>query len=189
MPQRLSRDEAARLLAQPNRRYPTGLRNKAMLRILYRCGLRCDELLSLRLRDVQIARHEIRVNEGKGAKDRIVWMDAATAELVDAWKARRSELARTWPAKTDSLFTTLDGGRIDNSYMRHMLNRYGRKAGIEIRCHPHLLRHTFASEFLEDGGTLIELQAQLGHDRLETTAIYSHVSNERLRRWMIDRPG
>jgi site-specific recombinase XerD len=70
-----------------------------------------------------------------------------------------------------------------------MLARRGRKAGIEMRVHPHLLRHTYASELLEDGASIVEVQRLLGHERLETTAIYTHVANERLRRFLIARRG
>src|SRR6059058_1719196 len=136
------------------------------MRVFYRAGLRCAEALALRPRDVVLARHEIRVNAGKGAKDRVVWIDEATVEILTRWKEVRP-------------LATAD--------VRKMLARRGRKAGIELRCHPHLLRHSFASELLEDGASLVEVKELLGHERLETTAIYSHVANERLRRFLVDR--
>ena len=181
LPQRLTREEAAALLAQPSRRYPTGVRNRAVLRVLYRGGLRCSEAIDLRPRDVVLARSELRVNAGKGSKDRVVWIDAVTVEWLDRWRVRRP--------KSDYFFCTLAGGRLLDSYVRKMTARYGRKAGVEIRCHPHLLRHTFASELLEDGYSLLEAQRLLGHERLETTAIYLHLSDARLRERLIERPG
>jgi site-specific recombinase XerD len=180
LPKRLSREEAAALLAQPNRRYPTGLRDRALIRIFYRGGLRCSEALDLAPRDVQLARHELRVN-GKGDKDRVVWVDDTTAEILDAWKAVRPRSA--------FFFCTLKGGRLDDSAVRHMMARRGRKAGIEIRVHPHMLRHSYATELLEDGIPLPHVQRLLGHEDLETTAIYLHLVDEELRERLISRPG
>lgn len=128
-----------------------------------------------------MARHEIRVNEGKGGKDRVVWVDGATVEMLGRWHELRP--------RCETFFCTLRGTPLRDRNVREMFARRGRKAGIAIPVHPHLLRHTFASEFLEDGGTLVELQQLLGHDRLDTTAIYAHVANERLRERLIARGG
>lgn len=179
LPKRLTREEAAALLAQPNRRYPTGIRDRALIRLMYRAGLRCSEGLDLRVRDVQLERRELRVNAGKGDKDRVVWFDEATVELLQRWKDIRP--------KSDWFFCTLAGGRLRDSNVREMFARRGRKAGIEIRVHPHLCRHTYASELLEDGYSLLEVQRLLGHERLETTAIYVHLADERLRQRLIAR--
>lgn len=178
-PPRLRREEVQRLLAIPSRRYKTGIRNRAMIVLLWRSGLRCSEMLNLTLRDLDFERGIVSVIDGKGGKDRDVYVDFATVEIVKQWLAVKP--------RSKHIFCTLKGGRLSDSYVREMLARYGVKAGIEIRVRPHLLRHTFASEFLEDGGTLIELQVQLGHSRLDTTTIYAHHSNARVRRWANDR--
>jgi site-specific recombinase XerD len=133
----------------------------------------------LRVRDVQLERHELRVNAGKGDKDRIVWIDEATVELLRRWKDVRPQ--------SEWFFCTLAGGKLRDSNVREMLARRGRKASIEIRVHPHLLRHSFASELLEDGYSLVEVQRLLGHDRIETTSIYLHVADEQLRRRLVAR--
>ncbi len=169
------------MLAQPNRRYPTGVRDRALLRLMYRAGLRCAEALALRPRDVVLARNEIRVNHGKGGKDRVVWIDQATVEILERWRERRPP--------GEFFFCTLQGAKLRDRDVREMVARRGRKAGIAIPVHPHLLRHTFASEFLEDGGTLPELKELLGHEDLRTTAIYSHLANERVRQLLIAREG
>lgn len=179
LPERLTREEATALIAQPNRRYPTGVRDRALLRLFYRGGLRCNEALNLRVRDVDLGRHEIRVWQGKGGRDRRVWIDETTVEYLDAWKERRP--------KSDWFFCTLVGGRMGDSSVRHMMARRGEKAGIAIRCHPHILRHTFASELLEDGYSIIEVQRLLGHAHVSTTAIYLHVADENLRRRLVER--
>lgn len=181
LPQRLTREEVAALLAQPNRRYPTGIRDRALMRLFYRSGLRCNEALALRPRDVDLRRHEIRVWQGKGGRDRRVWIDATTVEYLALWRDRRPQ--------GDWFFCTLKGDRLHDSAVRHMMARRGKKAGIEIRCHPHLLRHTFATELLEDGYTIIEVQKLMGHANLSTTAIYLHVADEQLRQRLLDRPG
>lgn len=179
LPKRLTRDEAQALLRQPNPRYPTGARDRALMRVMYCAGLRCAEALDLRPRDVQLGRNEIRVNQGKGGKDRVVWIDQATVEILDRWKAVR-------PA-SDWFFCTLGGRRLRDVNVREMMARRGRKAGIQIRVHPHLLRHTYASELVEDGYTLPEVQRLLGHARLETTALYLHVADGALRRKLLGR--
>jgi site-specific recombinase XerD len=151
------------------------------MRTFYRAGLRCAEALALRTRDVQLARHELRVNAGKGGRDRVVWIDEATEEILTRWKEVRPS--------SEWFFCTLAGGQLAAADVRKMMARRGRKAGIELRVHPHLLRHSFASELLEDGVSLVEAQALLGHKRLETTAIYAHIANERLRGFLVARPG
>lgn len=150
------------------------------MRLMVRAGLRCSEALDLRVRDVVLARHEVRVNKGKGGKDRVVWIDDATVEILQRWKDVR-------PRGGEYFFTTLKGGRLSTGHVREMVARRGRKAGIEIRVHPHLLRHSYASTALEDGVTLVELQQLLGHTRLETTSIYVHTANERLRKLLVER--
>lgn len=181
LPQRLSREEADALLAVPSRRYPTGIRNRALLRLMRRTGIRCAEALALAPRDLQQRRNEIRVNQGKGGKTRILYGDPTTWEWLDRWAAAR-------PAGP-TFFNTLDGAPMLDSYVRAMVARYGRRARIEIRCHPHLLRHTFACEYLEDGGALHALQKLMGHARLETTAVYLHVIDSDLSRFSAERPG
>lgn len=147
-----------------------------------RTGIRCAEALALEPRDLSEKRNEIRVNRGKGKKTRILYGDPTTWEWIDRWAGERKPGARTF-------FGTLEGDQMLDSYVRAMLARYGHRAGIAIRCHPHLLRHTFACEYLEDGGTLHGLQKLMGHARLETTSIYLHVIDADLSRFSAERPG
>lgn len=174
-PPRLRREEVARLIEIPSRRYKTGIRNRAIIVLLWRSGLRCSEMLDLTPRDIDYERGIVSVIDGKGGKDRDVYIDFATIEIVKQWLAVKP--------RSRNIFCTLKGGRLSSAYIREMLARYGAKAEIPMRVRPHLLRHTFASEYLEDGGTLLELQVQLGHARLETTTIYAHHSNVRMRKW------
>lgn len=181
LPKRLTREEAAALLAVPNRRAPTGVRNRALLRVFYRGGLRCSEALSLGPRDVRLSRSEIVVTGGKGDKDRVVWVDERTVELLDDWKQIRPS--------SDWFFCTLKGGQLDDGYVRTMTARYGRRAGLEVRAHPHMLRHSFASELLEDGFSIAAVQKLLGHERLDTTEVYLHLVDEEIRQKLIARAG
>jgi site-specific recombinase XerD len=181
LPKTLTRPEAALLLNQPSRRYPTGIRNRALLRAFYRSGLRCSEALDLRVRDVRLDRGEIRVNAGKGDKDRVVWIDSTSVEILERWKLARPP--------GEFFFCTLAGERLDDGYVRNMVARYGRKAEIDVRVHPHMLRHSYATELLEDGYSVIEVQKLLGHSDLETTSIYLHVVDSALRQRLLERPG
>jgi integrase/recombinase XerD len=193
LPQRLTREEAQRLLAIPNRRAPTGVRNRAILRVLYRGGLRCAEALALTPRDIQFSRDdrgevncEIRVNRGKGDKDRVVWAgDPLTVEILEQWRAIRPSS----PWFFCALFGENIGAQLDSGYVRAMVARYGRRAQLDIRAHPHLLRHTFASELLEEGYTVAEVQKLLGHSDLGTTQLYLHLVDERLRERLAARTG
>lgn len=181
LPKNLTREEAAALLAVPNRRVPTGIRNRALLRTFYRGGLRCAEALALSPRDVRLSRGELVVNAGKGDKDRVVWVDEQTVEILDRWKAIRP--------RSDWFFCTLRGMQLDDGYVRAMAARYGKRAGIGIRVHPHMLRHSFATELLEDGFSSFAVQKLLGHERLETTELYFHLVDEDLRQRLLSRPG
>jgi site-specific recombinase XerD len=179
LPKRLTREEVRVLIDQPSRRYPTGIRDRALLRLFYRAGLRCSEALSLRVRDVDLARGEVRVWEGKGGRDRTVWIDSTTVEILARWKDVRP--------KSEWFFCTLAGAKIHDGNVRHMVARRAAKAGIAMRVHPHMLRHTFATELLEDGFSIIEVQKLMGHAFLNTTAIYLHVVDENLRQRLAER--
>jgi len=180
LPQRLTRDEARLLENQPNARYPTGVRDRALIRVMRCAGLRCAEALDLTVRDVNLGKGEIRVNLGKGGRDRVVWIDGETVEVLDRWKAIRPRSAK--------FFCTLKGARLHTSAVREMMNRRAVKAGITgIRVHPHMLRHTYATELIEDGYSIVEVQRLLGHARLDTTAIYLHVADANLSRRLKDR--
>lgn len=179
LPQVLNRDEAQRLLSQPNRRYPTGLRNYVMMAVMYRAGLRVAEIIGLEPQHIDARRSQIRVEGGKGDKDRTIPVEPWLIDAIKAWQSTRAQVQKKAGAqwkKTRSIFCTLKGGKLIDRYVRAMVKRESQAAGIEKDIHPHTLRHSYASELLEDGFTIREVQDLLGHADLSTTMIYTHVN-------------
>ena len=169
--QPLTRAEVEALLAACSRRAPTGVRNRALIAVLYRAGLRISEVLALRPCDVDPAAGTVRVLHGKGDRSRTVGLDAGALSLVERWLETR---AKRGIPRTAPLFCTLAGRPMYASYVRTMLHRLARRAGIEKRVHPHGLRHTHASELAAENVPLTFIQTQLGHAHISTTARYVH---------------
>ncbi len=156
----------------------TGARNRALLVVLWRGGLRIAEALALRPVDLDAAAGLVRVRRGKGGRPRHVGLDPEAFAAVDAWAGRRSALGIGGRAP---LFCTLRGGPLDPGYCRHMVKRLARRAGIRRRVHLHGFRHTHAVELVREGAPLHEVQAQLGHSSLAVTSRYlAHVTPEDL---------
>jgi integrase/recombinase XerD len=179
LPAVLSREEVERLLAAPDVTAPLGLRDRAMLELLYATGLRVSELTGL-----PTTRADLRVGYvrtmGKGSKERIVPMGEVAAD----WIARYLRDARPALLKTRgsaALFVTARGGAMTAARFFQIVQGYARKAGIKKTIGPHTLRHSFATHLLEGGADLRSLQMMLGHADIATTQIYTHVSREGLR--------
>jgi site-specific recombinase XerD len=165
----LTRAEVHALLRACSRRAPTGLRNRALLVVLYRAGLRIGEALALEPRDLDSDHGTVRVRRGKGAKPRTVAMDPEAWAVLERWLDVRAKRGLNGRHRT---FCTLRGRPIDASYVRHALRRLARRAGLERRVAPHMLRHTFAAELAREGVPVHIIRRLLGHRRLETTAQY-----------------
>lgn len=174
----LNPDEARRLLLAPSSRAPTGVRNRALIAVMYGAGLRLAETLALKPSDVDVDGASIRVLHGKGDVARFAGIDEGALVHVARWLDTRRALG----IKGRVLFCTLQarpltGTALSPRYVRAMLNRMKEQVGIDKRVHPHGLRHTHASELELNGITVTEIQAQLGHSNLNTTAIYlNHIS-------------
>lgn len=160
--------EANALIAACSARSRIGTRNRALIVVMYRSGLRLAEALALRPADVDPARGAIRVRHGKGNKPRMAPLDPGGMATVLRWmEARKADGIRG-----TTLFCTLGGGPLSQQYVRQMLGRLKAKAGITKRVHPHGLRHSFAHDAHREGKPVGAIQKALGHTRLTTTAIY-----------------
>lgn len=176
LPETLTIEEVNALLKQPNRKCPTGLRNYAAMLVMYRAGLRVSEVVNLQARDIDWQQGDLKVVDGKGGKDRVVPLELWVLDTLKQWKAAK-------PKNSKGLFCTLKGEKLNDRYIREFVKRYGEKAGIsKIKgVHPHMLRHTFATELLGKGFNIREVQELLGHSDLSTTMIYTHVNPVEIR--------
>lgn len=168
-PEVLTPDEVRALVRACSPRAPTGVRNRALLVALYRGGLRLGEALALYPKDVDSARGTVRILHGKGDKARTVGLDPEALAVVERWGDVRRHLGITGRRP---LFCTLAGEPLDPSYVRQLLPRLARKAGVDKRVHAHGLRHTHAAELAEEGYPVNFIQDQLGHGSLATTDRY-----------------
>jgi integrase/recombinase XerD len=180
LPRTLSTADVDKLLAQPDTTAPIGLRDKAMLELLYATGLRVSELVGLRLQDINLERGFLMVM-GKGSKERAVPMgEVAAADIGQYLKSGRSALLAG--NESDFLFISSRRRGITRQMFWERIKFYALKSGIEITISPHTLRHSFATHLLDNGADLRSVQAMLGHSDISTTQIYTHVSRERLRK-------
>jgi len=161
--------EIETLLRACSGRAPTGIRNRAMLALAWRSGLRIGEALALRPKDLDLAAGTLVVQHGKGDKRRVVGIDAGTSALVQRWLDVRRKRAINARA---AVFCTLNGDPIEASYVRHLLPRLARKAGIDKRVHAHGLRHAFAVELEREGATISTIRDLLGHSSAAVTDRY-----------------
>jgi site-specific recombinase XerD len=181
LPQVLTADQVAGLLETIAGSTPLELRDRALFELIYSSGLRCQEALDLRLRDVSVDSREIRAR-GKGRKVRVVPVGApalcALARYLDEGRARLV----TGGAEEDHVFLSRTGRPLSSSDVRRRLARYLAAAGVPRGTSPHTLRHSFATHLLEGGADLRVIQELLGHSSLRTTQVYAHVSAAHLRR-------
>lgn len=188
LPKRISREDAARLLAQPDIATWRGLRDHCMLLMMYRAGLRVSEVVALRPEDVEVTDEgvgTVHVWQGKGGVDRTSYFDPAVVmPALSEWLAHRVELDFT---ADQPLFCAARGKQLTTRSVQLMVADSRRRAGITARCTPHTLRHTFASELIEDGFATVEVQELLGHASVATTEIYARVAAGRLAAKVRDR--
>ncbi len=173
-PSTITKDEIARLLQACNRG-PTGQRNKALIILLYRTGLRVSEALALSTWDVDFTGSTLTVLHGKGDKARQISIDQGTVAALHNWLAFRPYITRSLDGP--HLFCTTGGKSISTSYTRALLPRLARIAGIEKRIHAHALRHTAAYDLLSEGARIDVIQKMLGHSTIANTVRYlGHVT-------------
>ena len=168
-PEPLTTEEIGALLAACSERAPTGIRNRALIVMLYRAGLRINEALALKPKDLDAKAGTLRVLHGKGNRSRLVGVDAGALSVLQLWLEKRRSEGLT---ARQSVFCTLKGEPMKDAYVRSLLPRLAKKAGIEKRVHAHGLRHTHAFELAEENTPVHLIQAQLGHSSLATTDKY-----------------
>lgn len=182
LPDVLSLEQVDALLAQPFPDGPLGLRDRALLEVLYGCGMRVSELTGLDVRDVDFDDGFVRVF-GKGSKERLVPLGSMAGHALDAYIRRGRPFLRpkrSAYAADSALFVGARGGRLSRQAVFRIIRDYGARVGLE-RLHPHTLRHSFATHMLEGGADLRALQEMLGHADISTTQVYTHVDRRHIR--------
>ncbi len=179
LPKSLSEQEVEDLLNAPNTGEAMGLRDRAMLELLYASGLRVSELVGIQVNEVSTQDGVVRVT-GKGSKTRLVPMGQEAADWIDKYlKIARPEMLQK--RLCDALFVTNRAQGMTRQAFWHLIKRYAAQAGIHKHISPHVLRHAFATHLLNHGADLRVVQMLLGHADISTTQIYTHVARERLK--------
>jgi len=182
LPGYLRLEEVEKLLEMPDQKTPLGLRDRAMLEVLYSTGLRVSELTSLRVMDLDTKVGCVRCI-GKGDKERIVPVGRKALGIVERYlrEGRPALIGQGKGGAGAFLFVNRRGGCLSRVGVWKILSGYGRKAGLRVPLTPHMLRHSFATHLLERGADLRSVQLMLGHSDISTTQIYTHVVEERLK--------
>jgi integrase/recombinase XerD len=183
LPSYLRMEDVDRLLNQPDPSTPQGLRDRAILEVLYSTGLRVSELVNLKVSDLEMRMGCLRCI-GKGDKERLVPVGRKALAAVQAYLGKSRPLllrGREAGRTTPWLFVNRSGNRLSRIGVWRLLTAHGRRAGIRARLSPHKLRHSFATHLLERGADLRSVQLMLGHADISTTQIYTHVMEERLK--------
>lgn len=182
-PRALALKQIESILQQPDLSSAKGLRDRAMLELLYASGLRVSELVAIDLRDISFSQRMIRV-EGKGRRERMTPYGESAARALDGYLAARLRILRSKGGEADdqALFLNLRGGRLSVRSVQRMLSEYVRKGALALNVHPHQLRHSFATHLLSNGADLRSVQELLGHKSLSTTQRYTNLTVDELLR-------
>ena len=180
LPDSLTESDVERLLAAPDLTTPIGIRDRAMLEVLYACGLRVTELVSLRLTDMNLRQGVLRVM-GKGSKERLVPLgEEAISWLQRFIQESRDELLKK-NLSEDVVFPSNQGKMMTRQTFWHRIKIHAQDAGIKKKLSPHTLRHAFATHLVNHGADLRVVQLLLGHSDLSTTQIYTHIAQQRMK--------
>ena len=161
-----------------------GHRNRAIIEVLFSCGLRVSELINLKLSNLYVDEQFIRVM-GKGSKERLVPISPRALEELNYWFSMRNEMSIN-PGEEDYVFLNRRGHHLTRTMILIMIKRYAAEAGIKKTISPHTLRHSFATSLLEGGADLRAIQAMLGHESIGTTEIYTHIDTSTLRQEILE---
>ena len=175
----LTRGQVDKLLAQPKGTAPTDLRDRALLELMYACGLRASEAIGLQVSDVDLDEGFLRAR-GKGSKERVVPVGQTAVGAVRRY-LERGRPALVGDSAEPHLFVNFRGGGLTRQGLYKIVRRHALSAGLADRMSPHTLRHTFATHLLAGGCDLRAVQEMLGHADVATTQLYTHLSSERLK--------
>ena len=184
LPEVLTTEEVDRLEQAIDLSKWEGQRNKAIIEVLFSCGLRVSELVTLRLSDLYLEEHFVRV-VGKGRKERLVPISESAVKQLQLWFIDRN-LMDIKPGEEDYVFLNRRGAHLTRTMILIMIKRLGEEAGINKTISPHTLRHSFATALLAGGADLRAIQAMLGHESIGTTEIYTHIDTHELRREILE---
>lgn len=181
LPTILSKDDLDALIEAADETTPTGLRNRAMLEMMYASGVRLSEVVGLNLRSIDLDERTV-VVRGKGNKERMVLLGEPAAKTLRRYLSQaRPQLAT---GAEEALFLNRNGNRLSGRSVQNVVRKHALKAGLESHAWPHLLRHSFATHLLDGGAELRVVQELLGHASAQTTQIYTHVTEARQRETM-----
>ena len=184
LPEVLTTDEVDRLERAIDFSKWEAQRNKAIVEVLFSCGLRVSELVSLRMSDLYLDEHFVRI-VGKGRKERLVPISESAVRQLRLWFDDRCRMDIK-PGEEDYVFLNRRGAHLTRTMILIMVKRLGAEAGIQKTISPHTLRHSFATALLEGGADLRAIQAMLGHESIGTTEIYTHIDTHELRRQILE---
>ena len=180
LPKYLNEGEVEKLLQQPDINRPHGLRDRAMLEVLYAAGLRVSELVGIRIQEINFEAGFLRAF-GKGSKERIVPLGDSALVFTRKYLSESRPYFLRNKKNSVHLFVTQQGKKMTRQYFWMMVRKYGQNIGVKEKLSPHVLRHSFATHLLDHGADLRAVQIMLGHADISTTQIYTHVTRERLK--------
>ena len=178
LPKLVKEIDIDKMFSIPNTNNMYGQRNLLIIRMLYATGVRVSELVNIKINDININDRTIRIM-GKGSKERMVVFGNNTLSILELYLNNGRHLLDK--NSSNYLFLNKDGNRLSDRYVRNIIDDIIFKASIEIKVSPHMLRHTFATDMLNNGADLVSVKDLLGHESLNTTSIYTHVSDDKIR--------
>jgi integrase/recombinase XerD len=185
LPDTLSHDDIDKLIAAIDLSKPDGVRNKAIIEVLYGCGLRVSELTELRISNLYLDIEFIKVT-GKGNKERLVPIGGQAVKALQIWRQQVRVHVPVKKGEEDVVFLNRRGSRLSREFIFMMIKQLAEIAGIKKKISPHTFRHSFATHLVEGGADLRAIQEMLGHESITTTEIYTHLDRDYLRSTIID---
>ena len=180
IPEVLTQEEQKSLISIPNKRYPSGQRNKTLIKLMLDTGLRRAEVINLKWADVDLMTGKLMVRNGKGAKDRSLWIGNGLLEELKGWRERQAGIVKGAEYVFTSISKGKEGNSLDAQYVYDLIKRLAKKAGITKKISPHTLRHSFATDLYRETKNIRLVQKALGHSDLGSTMIYTHIVDDEL---------